>query len=187
MLFIPLPLLIAEIVIFFYAVNSWGFFNTLGIYLLPCLLGFLIVTTLGRVALLTLQSSLTKGQLPASRLLHTGAIFISGLLFMVPSFFARALAIVLFLPGLRHLVVWRFKLFMAQKLMRGASAFNFGRPFGFGSSDRPGTSGFRFYSFSSDGRSSSGFDSPQEREVREANVLDVIPLKVTHEVKKDES
>lgn len=175
MLFIPFPLVLAEIFIFFFAIKQWGFLNTLGIYLLPCVLGFIIVSTVGRVAIMTLQGSMMKGQLPANRLLHSGAIFFSGLLFMVPSFFARLAAVVLFLPGLRHIFIAWFKIFMAKQIAKGSANFSFGGgPFG--------GAGFRYYQYRNGGP---GFEEAgPEREVSEANVLDVTPLKVTHQ-KKD--
>jgi UPF0716 protein FxsA len=191
MIMIPFPLVIAEFVIFFLAVKQWGFFNTLGIYLLPCLLGFFIVTTVGRLALLTMQKTVTRGQLPGNQILNSGAIFLSGLLFLIPSFFARIAALVLFLPGLRHMAVWRFKLYLAKQMAKGTSNFRFGGmgggPFGFGN----GGGGFQYYEFKNDGtgfrRTDVGADSSEgERDVYEANVLDVTPLKVTHETKSDD-
>lgn len=182
MLAIPFPLFIAEIIIFIFASKQWGFLNTLGLYLLPCLLGLFIVTTLGRMAMLSLQTSVLRGQLPASKILHSGALFLSGLLFLIPSFFARVIALVLFLPGLRHLAVWRFKLYMAKQIAKGASSFNFsGGPFGFGG----GTSGFKYYSSRGGFGQQNGFgEKNEEREVREAEVLDVTPLEITHEKKE---
>lgn len=184
MLFIPFPLVIAEIIIFFLAVDRWGFLKTLGFYLLPCLLGFFIVATVGRLAIMTLQSAVMRGQLPASRILHSGAIFLSGLLFLIPSFSSRVLGLILFLPGLRHLAVWKFKAFVAKKIAKGASGFSFGGaggPFGFGMGNMGG-SGFRYYEYRNDGK---GFEqTTQERDVYEANVLDVTPLKIVHEKKE---
>lgn len=180
MIFVPFPLVLAEILIFFFAVKQWGFLSTLGFYFLPCLLGLLIVSTVGRLALLSLQTSVMKGQLPANRLLHSAALFFSGLLFLIPSFFARVLAVVLFLPGLRHLAVWRFKLFMAKQIAKGAGTFTFGGPFGFGAGSAG--SGFKYYHYRG---TPSGFeDVSAEREVSETSVLDVTPLQVTHEKKQ---
>ncbi|WP_413558856.1 FxsA family protein [Bdellovibrio sp. HCB209] len=202
MFVLPLPWVIAEIVIFFTGVRFFGFFNTMLIYFLPCLLGFLIVNTVGRMAMMTLQSTVARGQLPASKLLHSGAIFISGLALLVPSFFTRVIALVLLLPGLRHLAVWRFKLYMAKKMASGsARVFNFGAgPFGFGGfggmgggpmpgGPGAGPGGFQYYEFRNDG---SGFremneDTPRERELTDVEVLDVTPIEITHqEKKKDE-
>jgi len=175
MLMIPFPFVLAELLIFFWGVNQWGFFNTLGLYLAPCLLGFLIVSTVGRMAIMTLQSTVTRGQLPGNKILHSGAIFLSGLFFMIPSFFARVIGLVLLLPGLRHLAVWRFKLFMAKKMAQGsARVFNFGGggPFGFGGfgTGSGGPGGFQYYEFRNDG---TGFthtkwkkaDKPQNTEL----------------------
>lgn len=172
MIFIPFPLVLAETVLFFLAVRQWGFLNTLGLYLLPCLLGFFIVTTVGRMALLTMQSTVMRGQLPTARIMHSGAIFLSGLFFLIPSFFARVLALVLFLPGLRHLAVWRFKIFLAKQVAKGAASFKFSGPFGFGGVHMGGAD-------VQDVRKS-------EREVYEDNVLDVTPLKITHEKKEED-
>ncbi|MDG0815257.1 FxsA family protein [Bdellovibrio svalbardensis] len=188
---IPFPFIIAEVVIFFLGVNQWGFFNTLGLYLLPCILGFIIVSTVGRMAIMTLQSTVTQGQLPANKILHSGAIFLSGIFFLIPSFFTRIIGVILLLPGLRHLAVWRFKLFMAKQIKKGAASFNFGgNGFGFGGMGgmggmgRGGPQGFRYYEFRNDG---TGFQDVSEvREEREiqAEVVDVTPLEITHEEKK---
>lgn len=194
MLMIPFPFVLAELLIFFWGVSEWGFFNTLGLYLAPCLLGFLIVSTVGRMAIMTLQSTVTRGQLPANKILHSGAIFLSGLFFLIPSFFARIIGLVLLLPGLRHLAVWRFKLFMAKKMAQGsARVFNFGGggPFGFGGfggagGGAGGPGGFQYYEFRNDG---TGFrpaeeEVREEREITDVEVLDVTPLEITHEEKK---
>ncbi|MGE5084914.1 MAG: FxsA family protein [Bacillota bacterium] len=191
MLMIPFPFVLAELLIFFWGVSRWGFFNTLGLYLAPCLLGFLIVSTVGRMAIMNLQSTVTRGQLPGNKILHSGAIFLSGLFFLIPSFFARIIGLVLLLPGLRHLAVWRFKIFMAKKMAQGsARVFNFGGggPFGFGGfgAGSGGQSGFQYYEFRNDG---TGFtemheEVREEREITDVEVVDVTPLEITHEEKK---
>lgn len=180
MLMLPLPLVIAEIFIFFTFVQHYGFFNTLGLYLLPCLLGIFIVSTIGRMAMMTLQGTMSQGQLPGTKILHTGAIFISGLMFLVPSFFTRVVGLVLFLPGLRHLAVWRFKIFMAQKIAKGgATGFSFGgNGFGF-------STGFGRGGFGGPGGFNPTNEFPGERDVTASSAqIDVTPIKVTHEPKK---
>lgn len=190
MILVPFPFIVAELVIFFLAVKHWGFLNTLGFYLLPCLLGFLIVATVGRLAIISLQTSLMKGELPANRILHSGAIFIAGLLLLIPSFFSRVAALVLLVPGLRHLALWKFKTTMRKKMTQGSSrGFGFGRSFGFGTGmGASGNSGFRYYEFRSQGTSGKGdFEEvPEEREI-DAEVLDVTPLEIIHKEKKDDT
>ncbi len=184
MLALPLPFVVAEFIIFFMLVKQWGFLNTLGIYLLPCLLGALIVLTVGRVALLTLQATVTRGKLPTNQLLHSGAIFIAGLLFLVPSVFTRVFGLILFLPGLRHIVLWRFKLNMAKKMASGgARVFNFGNS-GFGASSGFGFGKFSGAPFEPDFQQKPGMG---ERDVTGSNYqIDVTPIEVIHEVKKGE-
>lgn len=180
---IPFPFIVAEIVIFIAAIQHWGFWTTVGYYLLPCLLGIFIVSTIGRVAMMSLQSSVSRGQLPANKLLHSGALFVSGLLFLVPSFFTRVFAILLFLPGTRHFLVWRFKLMAAKKIAQGsANAFNFGGgPFGFGMGS--GGGGFKYYQYKA---GPNGFEEEirEERDVTSADVLDVKPIEITHQKKE---
>lgn len=187
MLMLPLPLVIAEFVIFFAFVQNYGFLNTLGFYLLPCLLGIFIVSTIGRMAMMTLQGTMSQGKLPGTKILHTGAIFISGLMFLVPSFFTRVIGLVLFLPGLRHLAVWRFKIFMAQKIAKGgASAFSFGGN-GFGFSTGFGRGGFGANGGFGPGGFNPGNDQVEERDVTASNAqIDVTPIKVTHEPKRSD-
>ncbi|MNJ91371.1 phage T7 F exclusion suppressor FxsA [compost metagenome] len=181
MLLIPFPFFIAELVIFIAAVQHWGFWTTVGYYLLPSLLGIFIVSTIGRVAMMSLQSTVGRGQLPANKILHSGALFISGLLFLVPSFFTRVFAVLLFLPGTRHLLVWRFKLLAAKKIAEGsAKAFNFG---GFGFGTGGGSQGFKYYQYRGN-PGDFGEEFREERDVTTADVLDVKPIEITHEKKE---
>ncbi len=193
MLAIPFPLIITEFLIFWLAVQKFGFLTTLAIYFLPCLLGVFIMNFVGRAAILSFQGAAINGQIPGKKILHSVAIFISGLLFLIPSFFSRIFAVILFLPGLRHFVLWRFKNYMARKINEGAGkAFSFGAggPFSFGG----GTSGFRYYDFRQQQGHYQGMSGQKEeveisneREVSEADILDVTPLEVTHQdrIKKD--
>jgi UPF0716 protein FxsA len=87
--------------------------------------------------------------------------------------------VLLFLPGTRHLLVWRFKIFMAKKFAEGSA-----KSFNFGSFGNFGNAGFRYYEYRSAGV---GFEEqPPEREVKSADVLDVQPIRITHEDKKPE-
>lgn len=174
MFLIPFPILLIEIFVFIFITQRVGFFTALGLYFAPCILGMLIMSIVGRLSLLQLQNTVASGKEPGPRLMHSGAIFLSGLFFLVPSFLTRVLGLILLLPGLRHLVIWKFKRYFTEKLSKAS---------GFGFSRGAGSSGFRYYEFRGHG---GGFgESPNEREVREANVLDVTPLSVTHESKKN--
>lgn len=176
MLMLPLPLLIAEIVIFVLAVQEWGFLATVGYYLIPCLFGMFIVSSMRRFAWTQMQVSMMQGQMPAKTMLHSALVFISGLLFLVPSFFTRVLGVIFFLPGLRHLAVWKVQKVLQEKMAKGAGAFGFSQNFGFGNM---GGAGFRYYDFRN--QSGSGM-SGAERDVTQSDpkVLDVTPLEIVH-------
>lgn len=173
MLKIPFPLVFLEIIIFWLVVGRLGILNTLLIYFMPCLLGILIVSTWGRVALVSLQMAFARGEVPGKKVLHAGAIFIGGICLAVPSFFARILGIALLLPGLRHLMLWKFKANLLQKMAQGSTTFNF--------------SGFRFGGgagpFTRD-TSYTDFGSSTEREVFSNNVIDIKPIEIIHKTKK---
>ncbi len=178
MLFIPVPMMIVEIVIFFYAVEAWGFWQTLGLYLAPSLFGFFILSMMGRWALLSLQRSLMQGQVPTDSLLNSVVLFVSGLLFMIPTFFSRVFALALFLPGSRHWIVARIRKFLSQRIGKGFASFSFG-------GGGPGFSrGFRYYDFKAG--PPEGFDSSGERPVSDNRILDIKPIEIMHEDKKSE-
>jgi UPF0716 protein FxsA len=170
---IPFPILLMEIFVFVFVTQQLGFLTAVGIYFAPCVLGVLIMSIVGRLSLLELQKIVASGNEPGPRLIHSGVMFLSGLCFLVPSFSTRIVGVILLLPGTRHLLIWKFKKSLTGKL-RQSSGFGFNR--------NSGTSGFRYYEFRGNAR---GFEEAhQEREVHEANILDVTPLSVTHESKK---
>ncbi len=190
MLMLPLPLFIAELLIFIMAVKSWGFLDSLGIYLMPSLLGFVILSLVKRTGFAQMQMSMMSGQKPEKSLLHSGAIFLGAILLIVPSFFTRVLAIILILPGLRHLMIWRFEKGLQNRMQNGVQGgFSFGGPFGFGggAGAGPAGGGFTYYQYRSK-PTGDGFDqeSPRER-VIDAEVLDVTPLEITHSGKPEDS
>lgn len=168
-----MPLLIwmiLEVVVFAKFVESFGWGSTLAGYFLPSILGVFLLVNMGRMGLMSLQGSLARGEMPGSRLLHVGALFVSALLFVVPSFTTRIFALALFLPGLRHLMVWRFKKFAEKKMANGSSTFfQFGKgPLG----------GFTFYRY--DMRTGRSASDVRDVTPEGAPILDVTPIKVTH-------
>ena len=177
MLFLPLPLFIAEFLIFLFAIQEWGFLQVIAAYLAPCLLGFIILSLMGRWALFDMQRTLLQGQMPANSLLHSAAVFVAGVLLLVPTFFTRLIAVLLILPGSRHFAVSKLKTFFLARMGRGFSGFSFGAGKGFGG-------GFQYYDFRGPGAGGMGSEARSERTVSEVNVLDVKPLEIIHETKK---
>lgn len=164
---IPFPLVLAEIFLFFFFLSRIGVLPTLGFYFLPCLLGILILQIWGRYTIMQIQAAAMTGQQPGNKLLNAGAIFISGLCFLIPSFFLRILGVLLFLPGTRHFLIWKLKGRILQSMKAGASGMNFG--------------GFSFRAGGPFGGGSSFGSQPDERDVSSFHaVLDVKPLEVKH-------
>ena len=157
---LPFPVFLFEIVVFFLLVSRFGFLNIFGLYLLPCLLGFIVLAFQSRVALLNLQRALMEGKQPAKRLLATAANFLAGVLLLVPTFTTRVFALVLLVPGLRQMALAGLQAWIARQIARGTT-----RVFGsavFRSSVR-----------------TDGFDRRTHQE-RDAEVIDVTPLEVEH-------
>lgn len=176
MMAIPFSFFIAEVIIFFASVNYWGFWNTILAYFVPCALGLLIVSVWGRLALVSMQISMAKGEAPTMRLAHSAAILVAGVCFLIPSFFLRIIGLALFLPGIRHFIIWKYKKQIFEKMSQQSSGFSFGGiHFRSGGPMGPNQGGYTDISFGA-----------TEREVYSDAVLDVQPLEITHEKKNND-
>lgn len=190
MLLLPLPLFIAELLVFIMAVKQWGFFDTIGIYILPSLLGLILLSFTKRVGMAQFQMAMMMGQAPEKAMLHSGAVFLGAVMMVVPMFITRVFAVFLLLPGLRHLVIWKFTSSLKKRMQSGQAGAGFGGPFGFGGGmgEGPG-GGFKYYSYRA-GSQGEGFQeaeqAPRER-VIDAEVIDVDPLEISHTQKGSNS
>lgn len=173
MLTIPFPLVLAEIFLFFMSLTRLGFLNTMLIYFAPCLLGLFIIMVYGKFAMGSLRY-MKSGEALGNKTLHILAIVISGICFLVPGISSRLLGIVLLLPGLRHLLIWKMKAKVMSKMANGSFQFG-GMPFGRGGGFARGPQPQNPFE-----------EKPVEREVQEAQVLDIRPLEVTHTIDKDD-
>lgn len=161
-LFLPFPLLLAEIVLFVALASRFGFFPVFGAYLLPSLLGVLLLGFQSRHAMMSLVRKLQEGHRPEAQLLSTAAKFVGALLFLPPFVSPRLLGLALLLPGTRHLLILVAQGWLAKKAAQGSARMwtgGFGRPGGFG--------GIRFETFEME---------PERREERDADVIEVKAL-----------
>jgi len=176
---LPLPLVVLEVLIFSTFVHFYGFWDVFLAYFLPSVLGVLLLSFSGRNLVLSLQSSFSQGQLPSDNLLHRGAVLLGSLLLIIPMFTTRVFAVFLIVPLLRHLAVFIFKAFLFKRLAK-STHFTFirtggGGPFGFGG-------GFKTQS-----DFEKGFSATEERpREREAEVVDVTPIQITHSKIEDD-
>jgi len=128
----PLIILVAEIMLVYYFIQAYGFFNFLFFYLVSTVFGIFIVRAVGSKSLRDFQT----GQVTGSNrtMISRGLLFLSGLFLIVPSMATKALGTLLVVPPIRWLVALGFSNFLVKRVF---NANSFVHQFGNG--------GFRFY------------------------------------------
>lgn len=168
----PLLVLIypfAEIYVFYRFIDAYSFGDAVISVLLSGFLGIFILKSQGKAAFSGMQASLSAGQVPANQILHRAIIMLGGLLLFIPGFISDVLGLLCILPISRHLILWYFKFALVKGIAKGRVGF-FASGFGF-----PGDIRFR------QGPFPPPFEPPVERD---AKVVDVTPIEITHENKK---
>jgi UPF0716 protein FxsA len=163
MFFIPLPLVLLEVIIFSTFVHFYGFWDVFLAYFFPCLLGAVLFSMIGRSMMMSLQRGLSQGEMPADSVLHRGAMMLGSVFLMIPMFITRVFAVFLILPILRHLAIFIFKTFIFKRLAK--SNFTFVKMGGFGQSQG--------------GFSTDGFQQ-EPRQERDVDAINVTPIEITH-------
>lgn len=190
MFFIPLPIVLVEILVFTTFVHFFDFWDVFFAYLAPSFLGAVLFSLTGRSMMMSLQSGMAQGQMPGDRVLHKGALLLGSILLIVPMFLSRVVAVFLILPILRHLSIFIFKTFIFKRLknspfsfvqfggMPGAGAGGFGRAGGFGGGTGGAGGPFQDARYQ---RYQGPFpfeDGP--RQERDVDAVDVTPIEITH-------
>lgn len=166
LLFLIFPF--AEIYLFYKFVQAYSFLDAIIAILLSGVLGVFIMKLQGKATLQAFQQDLVMGKLPTTQILHRSLVVVGGLLLLVPGFLSDIFGILCILPGSRHLLVWYLKSMFAKGLLKGRVFVNgFGR-----SSNAGGATGFTY-------------TTSHHREERDAQVVDIEPLEITHERKDD--
>jgi UPF0716 protein FxsA len=159
-----------EIYLFYQFIQTFSFLDAFFWVLLSGVIGLLVIRLQGQATLIGLQKDLAQGRLPASQILHRALVIVGGIFLMIPGFLSDLIGLLLIVPGPRHLVALYLKYLVAKGLFRGRVFMG-----GFAQGPRPGRP--------------QGFPPPPfEREVRverDAEVVDVTPLEVTHTKKQD--
>lgn len=160
----------AEIYLFYKFVQAFSFLDALFWVVLTGVIGLLVIRIQGQATLIGIQKDLSQGRLPANQILHRGLVIVGGIFLIIPGFLSDLMGLLLILPGTRHLLALYVKYMIARGLFRGRVFMG-----GWGQGPRPGGPG--------------GFPPPPfEKEVRverDAQVVDVTPLEVTHTRKSD--
>ena len=139
----PMPsIFLVEFSVFFLLVYFYGFSVVFLAYWAPTFLGFFVLSMLRR----QLQSAVknpAEFQAKMSQSFESGSLFskstatfaflVSGLLFVIPMLTTRIVALLLFLPPTRKLIVFFGKTWLANKITKGQfKVFGAGSAAGFG-------------------------------------------------------
>ena len=149
-----------------------GFINTFFAFLACFVLGLGFAKAQGRYVLGRMQEALSQQRMPNDDVLHGLVTFAGGILLAIPGFISDAIALLLILPGTRHLIVYFLKTRFAPKIKDGSfKVFSFGGMSGMGMGNMGGMGS----------RPTSGptFEDEEPRWEREVSplVIDVTPIK----------
>jgi UPF0716 protein FxsA len=120
--------LIPLMFLFFPALELWvliqvgkeiGALATVALVFLSVIAGLFLLRLRGLSVAKTMQADLSAGRLPANPLVDAFCLMIAGWLFIFPDFISDAIALLLIIPGVRHLLL---ALFAARMKKQGFSA-----------------------------------------------------------------
>ncbi|MCK6599941.1 MAG: FxsA family protein [Bdellovibrionaceae bacterium] len=179
----PLLLFFLEIFIFIIFVNQIGFWYSVLVYLIPTILGFLVLRVQSRNFLMDVQ---TDGN-PSKEVIKKGLTFLAAILLIFPSFFSKVFGLTLMLPFIRSILAWGFQGFLVNKVFSQTQKFsqNFGQ-FGNGN--------FKFYYKTFGDRPGGGVNSedfintkvePQENDIIDASYKKIEEIQLIEDKKRD--
>jgi UPF0716 protein FxsA len=102
LLVIGFPIL--EIYVMIQVGGRIGLMNTLFALVAAGVLGSGLAKAQGRYIQRGLQENLAQGKMPTNQVIHGLLVFVAGVLFLLPGFVSDVIAILLLLPGSRHLI-----------------------------------------------------------------------------------
>lgn len=131
-LFICVPII--EIALFI-QIGGWiGLWPTIAIVLFTAFVGASLVRSQGIQTLMTVQSRLQQGELPAQQIIEGIMLAVSGVLLLTPGFMTDALGLLVLLPAPR---TWMAKQLMQRVKVNASSQYHSSSPFNNGYGDNP--------------------------------------------------
>lgn len=160
-----------EMYLLYKFVEAYSFVD-LVLYLLSTgILGMAIMKLQGKNTFTQMQMQIIQGKLPNDRALHGAFVLLGGLLLFIPGFVSDIFGVLCIFPISRHLLIMYFKNSIKKGLFKGRV-----QVFGNGTSFGGGFGGFQ--------QSHSTRETYQERD---AQVIDIEPISITHEDKKNDT
>ena len=129
LLFIAVPII--EIALFIQVGGFLGLWPTVGLVLLTAFVGASLVRSQGIATLMSVQSRLQQGELPAQQIVEGLMLAVSGVLLLTPGFMTDAMGLVVLLPAPR---AWLAKQLMSRVNVQGMQS-GAGFSAGFGGQD----------------------------------------------------
>ncbi len=165
----------AELYVLVKFIQAFSFWDAFLYALVSAGVGIVVLRLLGPATMSLLKNEMARGQVPAGKILHRGLVMVGAILLIVPGLISDVMGALLILPGTRHLAALYLARLFKKGLFNGrvfvGGLGGFGNPGGF----RPPPGGFPPGGFPP------GWEEP--REERDAQVIDVEPLEITHKPK----
>lgn len=127
-LFIGLP--IAEIYTFITVSDAIGGLATVGLVLASVVCGMGLIRWQGVTMVEQARQSLAQGEPPVKSLVNGAAIFVAGLLLMIPGFLSDGLALLLLIPPVRWLIMAAMVRHFGSRMSTSVPPGDFGTGFG---------------------------------------------------------
>lgn len=126
-LFIGLP--IAEIYTFITVSDAIGGLATVGLVLASVVGGMGLIRWQGVTMVEQARQSIAQGEPPVKSLVNGAAIFVAGLLLMIPGFLSDGLAVLLLIPPVRWLIMAAMVRHFGNRMNSGVPPADFGPDF----------------------------------------------------------
>ncbi|CAK7046991.1 MAG: hypothetical protein DELT_00869 [Desulfovibrio sp.] len=116
--------LIPLMFLFFPALELWvliqvgkeiGALTTVALVFLSIIVGLFLLRLRGLSVARTMRADLSAGRLPANPLVDAFCLMIAGWLFIFPGFVSDAIALLLIIPGIRHILLALFAAWMKKR------------------------------------------------------------------------
>lgn len=111
-----------EVMLFILVGGKVGLLNTILVVLLVGITGAALARAEGTKVLLEIREALAQGRLPGKELLEGALVIAAGALLLTPGFFTDILALLLLLPGSRHLATALLLGWFRRRMAAGGSA-----------------------------------------------------------------
>lgn len=110
---------VTELALLIWLGSRLGFWQTLAIVIITGITGASLAKWQGFKVWNEIQSEMSQGHMPASRLIDGAFIFVAGLLMLTPGFLTDIAGVLLLVPPVRACIKERIRRWLQEKIRRG--------------------------------------------------------------------